>query len=133
MYFCLSILPSLKHKIILLLKHSCVEFASIKLQTMRKSNQEIGKTRNFLRASKSYWASRTGIGGRKKKEVIINRKTATLSNSDKWKKKQEDQGGKYIYFFIYKLTLIEWLFYHLQFTWNYLIKNVLLQVLFWKH
>ena len=39
-----------------------------------------------------------GIGGRKKKEVIINIKTTTLMYFDKWKKKQQDQGGKYFYF-----------------------------------
>ena len=65
---------------------------------MSKSNQKIGKTRNYSCARKSYLASCTGIDGRKKKEVIINSKTATLSNFDKWKKMQQDQGGKYFYF-----------------------------------
>ena len=65
---------------------------------MSKSNQKIGKTRNYSCAWKSYSASCTGIDGRKKKEVIINSKTATLPNFDKWKKMQQDQGGKYFYF-----------------------------------
>ena len=43
MYVCLSVLPSSKHKIIVLLKHRCVVFISIKLLTMSKSNQKIGK------------------------------------------------------------------------------------------
>ena len=34
----------------------------------------------------------------KKKEVIINSKTATLSYFDKWKKRQQDQSSKYFYF-----------------------------------
>ena len=42
--------------------------------------------------------SRTGIGSRKKKEVISNSKTATMTYFDKLKKKQQDQRGKYIYF-----------------------------------
>ena len=98
MYFCLSVLPSPKHKIILFLKHRCAEFISIKLRTMSKSNQKIGKTRNYPCARTSYSTSRTGIGGHKKKEVIINSKTSTLLYFDKWKKKQQDQGGKYFYF-----------------------------------
>ena len=98
MYLCLSVLPSSKHKIILLLKRRSVEFISIKLPAMSKSNQTIGKTRNYPCAWKSYSASCTGIGGCKKKEVIINSKTATLSYFDKWKKKQQDQRGKYFYF-----------------------------------
>ena len=98
MYFCLSVLPSSKHKIILVLKQRCVEFISIKLGTISKSDQKIGKTRNYPCASKSYSTSHTGIGGPKKKEVIINRKTATLLYFDKWEKKQQDQGGKYFYF-----------------------------------
>ena len=40
MYFHLSVLPSLKHKIILLLKHRCIEFISMKLPTMSKSNKK---------------------------------------------------------------------------------------------
>ena len=64
---------------------------------MSKSNQKLWKTRNYPCTWKSYSTSRTGIGGRKKKEVIINSKTATLSYFDKWKKNQ-DQGGKYFYF-----------------------------------
>ena len=64
---------------------------------MSKSNQKIGKTRNYPCARKSYSTSRTGIGSHKKKEVIINGKTAT-SYFDKWKKKQQDQSGKYFYF-----------------------------------
>ena len=60
---------------------------------MSKSNQKIGKTRNYPCAWKSYSTSHTGIGGRKKKEVIINDKTATLLYFDKWKKKQQDQGS----------------------------------------
>ena len=98
MYFYLFVLPSSKQNIILLVKHKCAEFISIKLPTMSKSNQKIGKTRNYSCARKSYSASCTGIDGRKKKEVIINSKTATLSNFDKWKKMQQDQGGKYFYF-----------------------------------
>ena len=97
MYFFLSALPSAKHNITLLLKHRCIEFIPISLPTMSKSNQKIGKTRNYPCAQKSYSTSRTGIGGHKKKEVIINGKTAT-SYFDKWKKKQQDQSGKYFYF-----------------------------------
>ena len=109
MYFYLSVLPSLKHKIILLLNHRCVEFISIKLPTMSKSNQKLWKTRNYPCTWKSYSTSRTGIGGHKKKEVIINSKTSTLSYFDKWKKKQQDQGGKYFYFlFISQLWLIDY-------------------------
>ena len=47
---------------------------------MSKSNQTLGKTHNYPCARKSYSTSRTGIGGRKKKEVIINSKTTTLSH-----------------------------------------------------
>ena len=65
---------------------------------MNKSNQKIGKARNYPCAWKSYSTSRIGIGGRKKKEVIINSKTKALSYFDKWKKKQLDQSGKYFYF-----------------------------------
>ena len=70
---------------------------------MSKSNQKIGKPRNYPYAWKGYSTSHKGIAGRKKKEVIIktikvNSKTATLSYFDKWKKKQPDQGGKYICF-----------------------------------
>ena len=97
MYFYLSALPSAKHNINLLLKHRCIEFIPISLPTMSKSNQKIGKTRNYPCARKSYSTSRTDIGGHKKKEVIINGKTAT-SYFDKWKKKQQDQSGKYFYF-----------------------------------
>ena len=97
MYFYLSALPSAKHNITLLLKHRCIEFKPISLPTMSKSNQKIGKTRNYPCARKSYSTSRTGTGGHKKKEVIINGKTAT-SYFDKWKKKQQDQSGKYFYF-----------------------------------
>ena len=49
---------------------------------MNKSNQKIGKARNYPCARKSYSTSRTGIGDRKEKEVIINSKTATLSYFD---------------------------------------------------
>ena len=98
MYFYLSVLPSSKHNITLLLKHRCAEFISINLPIMSKSNQTLGKTRNYPCARKTYSTSRTGIGGLKKKEVIINSKTATLSYFDKWKKKQQDQSGKYFYF-----------------------------------
>ena len=80
MYFVFSVLPSCKHKIIVLVKHRCVEFTSIKLRTMSKSNQKIEKKHNYSCAWKSYSTSRTGIGGRKKKEVIINSKTTTLSH-----------------------------------------------------
>ena len=97
MYFYVSALPSAKHNITLLLKHRCIEFIPISLPTMSKSNQKIGKTRNYPCARKSYSTSRTGIGSHKKKEVIINGKTAT-SYFDKWKKKQQDQSGKYFYF-----------------------------------
>ena len=132
MYVYLSVLPSSKHKIIVFLKHRCVVFISIKLLTMSKSNPKIRKTRNYPCAWKSYSTSRTGIAGHKKKELIIktvkvNSKTATLSYFDKWEKKQQDQGGKY-FFFIHKSTLIERSFYHLQFKWDYLVKNILLQV-----
>ena len=65
---------------------------------MNKSNQKIGKACNYPCARKSYSTSRIGIGGRKKKEVIINSKTKALSYFDKWKKKQLDQSGKYFYF-----------------------------------
>ena len=65
---------------------------------MSKLNQKIGKTRNYPCAQKSYSTSHMGIGGRKKKEVIINIKTTTLMYFDKWKKKQQDQSGKYFYF-----------------------------------
>ena len=42
--------------------------------------------------------SRTGIGSRKKKEVISNSKTTTMTYFDELKKKQQYQRGKYIYF-----------------------------------
>ena len=60
-----------------------------------------GKTRNCPCTWKSYSTSDTGISGCKEKEVIINIKTATLSNFDNWKKRQQDQ------LFILKTTLIE--------------------------
>ena len=130
MYRCLSVLPSSKHKIILLLKHRYLEFIFIKLRTMSISIQKIGKACNYPCAWKSYWASRTGIGGRKKKEVIINSKTTTLLHFNKWKKKQQDQGGKYFYFsFISQLWLNDCsTISNLRET--YLVKNILLQVLF---
>ena len=65
---------------------------------MSKSNQTLGKTRNYPCARKSYSTSRTGIGGRKKKEVITNSKRTKLSYFDKWKNMQQDQGGEYFYF-----------------------------------
>ena len=65
---------------------------------MSKSNQKIGKTCNYPCTWKSYSTSRTGIGGSKNKEVVISSKTTTLSYFDKWKKKQQDQGGKYFDF-----------------------------------
>ena len=65
-------------------------------QTMIKSNQNIGK--NYPCIGKSYSTSRTGIGCCKKKEVISNSKTATLTYFDQLKKKQQDQGEKYFYF-----------------------------------
>ena len=65
---------------------------------MNKSNQKIGKACNYPCARKIYSTSRIGIGGHKKKEVIINSKTTALSYFDKWKKKQLDQSGKYFYF-----------------------------------
>ena len=71
---------------------------NIILSNQIKSNQKIGKTRNYPCAWKSYSTSRTGIGFHKKKEVIINSKTATLSYFDKWKQKQQGQSGKYFYF-----------------------------------
>ena len=49
---------------------------------MSKSNKKIGKILNHSCAWKSYSTSRTGIGDRKEKEVIINSKTATLSYFD---------------------------------------------------
>ena len=65
-------------------------------QTMIESNQNIGK--NYPCVGKSYLTCHTGIGGCKKKEVISNSKTTTLTYFDKLKKKQQDQGGKYFYF-----------------------------------
>ena len=68
---------------------------------MSKPNQKLGKTRNYANyagARKSYSTSRTGIGGRKKKEVITNSKRTKLSYFDKWKNMQQDQGGEYFYF-----------------------------------
>ena len=65
---------------------------------MSKSNQKKGNTCNYPCTWKSYLISDTGIGGCKEKEIIINIKTAILSNFDKWKKKQQDQSGKYFYF-----------------------------------
>ena len=62
MYFYLSVLPSLKHNIILLLKHSCVEFISIKLPTMSESSQKIGKTLTYPCARKRYSTNCTSIG-----------------------------------------------------------------------
>ena len=56
------------------------------------------KTHNYPSVRKSYSTSRTGIGGRKKKEVISKSKTTALTYFDKLKKKQQDQGGKYFYF-----------------------------------
>ena len=70
---------------------------------MSKSNQKIGKACDYPCAWKSYSTRNTGIASRKKKEVIIktikvNSKTAILSYFDKWKKKQQGQGGEYFYF-----------------------------------
>ena len=70
---------------------------------MSKSNQKIGKACDYPCAWKSYSTRNTGIAGHKKKEVIIktikvNSKTAILSYFDKWKKKQQGQGGEYFYF-----------------------------------
>ena len=130
MYRCLSVLPSSKYKIILLLKHRYLEFISIKLRTKSKSIQKIGKTRNYSCAWKSYWASRTGIGGRKKKEVIINSKAATLLHFNKWKKKQQDQGGKYFYFSFISQLLLNDCSTISNLRETYLVKNILLQVLF---
>ena len=82
-------------------KHSTSEtqeFISIRLSTRSKSNQALGKTRNYAGTQKSYSTSRTGIGDRQKKEVITNSERTPLSYFDKWKKKQQDQSGKYFYF-----------------------------------
>ena len=82
-------------------KHSTSEtqeFISIRLSTMSKSNQKLGKTCNYAGARKSYSTSRTGIGNRQKKEVITNSERTTLLYFDKWKKKQRDQSGKHFYF-----------------------------------
>ena len=82
-------------------KHSTSEtqeFISIRLSTMSKSNQKLGKTRNYAGARKSYSTIRTGIGNRQKKEVITNSERTTLLYFDKWKKKQRDQSGKHFYF-----------------------------------
>ena len=64
---------------------------------MVKSNQNIAKACNYPCVG-SCSISRTGIGSCKKKEVICNSKTTTLTYFDKLKKKQQDQGGKYFYF-----------------------------------
>ena len=58
------------NSIILLLKYMCFEFISIKLPTMGKSNQKIGKTHNYPSVQKSYLTSCTAIGGRKKNELV---------------------------------------------------------------
>ena len=95
MCFYLSVLPSSKHNI-LLLKHWCAEFISIKLPTMGKSNQKTGKTHNYPCVQISYLTSRKGFGVRKKR-VISYSKTTILMYFYKLKKKQQDQGGKYFY------------------------------------
>ena len=68
-----------RNNIILPLKHRCVEFISIKLPTIEKSNQKTRKTRDHLSVRKNYWTILTGIGGRKTKEVISNSKTTTMT------------------------------------------------------
>ena len=99
MCFYLSFCSSSKHNIILLLKHGSVEFFSIKLLTMGKSNQKIGKIRNYSCVRKSYSTTRKGIGDRKER-VISYSKTTMLTYFDKLKKKQQDQGGRYFCFSI---------------------------------
>ena len=80
MYFVFSVLPSSKHKIILLVKHRCVEFTSIKLRTMSKSNQKIEKKNIIIHVlEKVTQLVAQAMVGARKKEVIINSKTTTLS------------------------------------------------------
>ena len=100
MCFYVSVLLSSKQNIIQLLKHRCVEFISIKLPTMEKSNKKKRKTEKhtiILVFEKWNSTSRTGTGGCNKKEVISNSKTTALTYFDMLKKKQQDQGSKYFY------------------------------------
>ena len=87
--FCFS---SSKHNIILLLKYTCVEFVSIKLQW--KNQIKKVEKHNHLSVRKIYLTSRKGIGDSKKKQKNSKSKTTTLTYFGNLKKKQQDQGGK---------------------------------------
>ena len=87
MCFYLSVLSSSKHNI-LILKHGCVEFISIKLPTMGKSNQKTGKTCNYPCVWKSCYTSHKGIGSHKKR-VISYSKTTILTFLISWKRSRK--------------------------------------------
>ena len=71
MYFYLSILPSSKHKIIVLLKHRYAEFISIKVPTMSKPNQKIRKTRYHAFEKLTQPVAQALVAVRKKKLLLI--------------------------------------------------------------
>ena len=87
---------------------------------MEKSNQNIGKTHNYPRVPKSYLTSQTGIGGCKKKEVISNSKTTTLTYFDKLKRRNNVKVVNIFTFHSYVnsdrmiILLVYSLFHHLQ-------------------
>ena len=58
---------------------------------MGKSNQNIGKTHNYLSFRKSYSTICKGIGGHEKKEKNSKSKTTTLTFLYNLKKKQQYQ------------------------------------------
>ena len=116
---------------ILLLKHGCVEFHSIKLPTMGKSNQKTGKTCNYPCVWKSYSTSCKSIGGSKKR-VISYSKTTILTYFDNLKKKQQDQGGKYFYISI-RSKLWSNNYSTISNLHETTYSNILVLVLFWKY
>ena len=130
MCFYLSVLPSSKHNI-LLLKHWCAEFISIKLPTMGKSNQKTGKTHNYPCVQISYLTSHKGFGVRKKR-VISYSKTTILMYFYKLKKKQQDQGGKYFYISI-RSKLWSNNYSTISNLRETTYSNILVLVLFWKY
>ena len=67
---------------------------------MEKSNQNIGKTHNYPSVRKSHLTGHTSIDGYKKKKLISNSNTTTLTHFDKLKKKQQDQGKCFYFSFI---------------------------------
>ena len=104
-----------------------ISSSTIKLPTKGKSNQKIGKT-IFLVLEKATGLVTQTLVTVTKKEVISNSKTTTLTYFDKLQKKQQDQGGKYFYFsFISKLWSNNYSTIS-NLMWDYLVKNILVQV-----